>query len=283
MSPARIGRPSRRQHLPGCRASRGWSCGDARRQPHAPATTRLSSASGDQGSVGVRLLVLLGRPDLDKPAMSGAMGDVADRLAAAVTPGVRSGSAKMWSTAASSGSTVAERQGERHASASGMPGHARRAARSARPCPANMLGRRALEAVDRLLLVADGEQRARHVAGAAPAKNSLGQRADHLPLHRARVLRLVDQDVVEAAVELVEHPLHGLATIASRSAALPTRSSKSSAARARLGRAVALHARASPSRSSAMVASTHQRLQCSSCSADELRLRALRRARRASG
>ena len=66
--------------------------------------------------------------------------------------------------------------------------------------------RRALEAVDRLLLVADRKQRARHLARAGAGEELLGQRAHHLPLHRAGILRLVDQDVVEAAVELVEHP-----------------------------------------------------------------------------
>ena len=67
-------------------------------------------------------------------------------------------------------------------------------------------GRGALEAVDRLLLVAHGKQRARLVAGAVPGEELLGQRADDVPLHRARILRLVHQDVIETAVELVEHP-----------------------------------------------------------------------------
>ena len=69
--------------------------------------------------------------------------------------------------------------------------------------------RGALEAVDRLLLVADRKQRARLVAGAVPGEELLGQRADDMPLHRARVLRLVHQDVIETAVELVEHPFDG--------------------------------------------------------------------------
>ncbi len=39
-----------------------------------------------------------------------------------------------------------------------------------------------------------------------PGEELLGQRADDVPLHRARILRLVHQDVIETAVELVEHP-----------------------------------------------------------------------------
>ncbi len=64
----------------------------------------------------------------------------------------------------------------------------------------------ALEAVDRLLDVADREDRARLLARAGAGEEFLGQCRDDLPLLRAGVLRLVDQDVVEAAVELEQHP-----------------------------------------------------------------------------
>ena len=64
----------------------------------------------------------------------------------------------------------------------------------------------ALEAEDRLLLVAHRKQRARLGACALAGEEFLGQRRDNGPLRRARVLRLVDQQVVEAAIELVEHP-----------------------------------------------------------------------------
>ena len=37
----------------------------------------------------------------------------------------------------------------------------------------------------------------------------VGQRADDLPLPRARILRFVDQDVIDAEIELVEHPGRG--------------------------------------------------------------------------
>ena len=64
----------------------------------------------------------------------------------------------------------------------------------------------ALEGIDRLLLVADDEDRAQHVARALPGEELGGQRVDHLPLLGAGVLRLVDQHVVDPAVELVAHP-----------------------------------------------------------------------------
>src|SRR5690606_32611490 len=65
---------------------------------------------------------------------------------------------------------------------------------------------RALEAEDRLLLVADGEDGAHLAAGAVAGEELLGEGLDHLPLAGTGVLGLVYQDVVEAAVELVEHP-----------------------------------------------------------------------------
>ena len=68
-----------------------------------------------------------------------------------------------------------------------------------------------LEAVDRLLLVADHEQRALAArARPAPAKSSSVSLSDDPPLPRAGVLRLVDQHMVDPRVELEQHPL-GLA------------------------------------------------------------------------
>ena len=69
---------------------------------------------------------------------------------------------------------------------------------------------RALEGEDRLLLVADGEQRARLGRRAFAREEFFHQRLHHLPLARAGVLRLVDQDVLDATVELVLHPLGGV-------------------------------------------------------------------------
>ncbi len=63
-----------------------------------------------------------------------------------------------------------------------------------------------LEAVDRLLHVADREQRALGVAGAAAGIELLRQGGDHGPLVGAGVLGLVDQHMVDAAIQLVEDP-----------------------------------------------------------------------------
>ncbi len=70
-----------------------------------------------------------------------------------------------------------------------------------------LAGRRALEREDRLLFVADGKHGAEHAVAGTPARRELGDDMRHdVPLSRTRVLRLVDQDVVDAAVELVVHP-----------------------------------------------------------------------------
>ena len=71
-----------------------------------------------------------------------------------------------------------------------------------------VLARRgALEREDRLLLVADGEQGAGEQTARAGAGGELRHQLAHdPPLLLARVLRLVDQDVVEAEIELVMHP-----------------------------------------------------------------------------
>src|SRR5205814_7749049 len=71
--------------------------------------------------------------------------------------------------------------------------------------------RRALEGKDRLLLVADREDAAAGAAATFAGEELLDQRADHLPLPRAGVLRLVNQQVVDPAVKLVLHPARGLA------------------------------------------------------------------------
>ena len=70
------------------------------------------------------------------------------------------------------------------------------------------LGIGTLERVDRLLLVADHEDRAIAFGLRALARGELlRQPLDHRPLRRARVLRLVDEDVVDAAIEPEQHPL----------------------------------------------------------------------------
>ena len=68
------------------------------------------------------------------------------------------------------------------------------------------LRRGALERIDRLLVVADRENGARDAARAG-AGGELGDQPSHdLPLLGAGVLRLVDQHMVDAEIELVVHP-----------------------------------------------------------------------------
>ncbi len=66
--------------------------------------------------------------------------------------------------------------------------------------------RRALEREDRLLLVADGEDGPLDRAGAGTREEFAGHPPDDIPLLRACILRLIDQHVVDALVELVVHP-----------------------------------------------------------------------------
>src|SRR5207302_8217223 len=66
---------------------------------------------------------------------------------------------------------------------------------------------RALKREDRLLLVADREDRAGDAIARAFAGGEFGDDVvDDIPLPGARVLRLVDQHMINAAVELVMHP-----------------------------------------------------------------------------
>ncbi len=64
----------------------------------------------------------------------------------------------------------------------------------------------ALKTINRLLLIADDEQRARHVFSAKTCEKFLRQRVDDLPLLGAGILRLVDENMIDAAVELEQHP-----------------------------------------------------------------------------
>ena len=64
----------------------------------------------------------------------------------------------------------------------------------------------ALKAVDRLLGIADREQSAPDLARAVPGEELVGQGADDPPLIGVGVLCLVDQDVVQPAIELVQDP-----------------------------------------------------------------------------
>ena len=171
MSPARIGRPSRGQQLAAVEPAAD-GVGDARRRAAPGRARRVASAERRPRLGRLGRLVLLGRPDLDEAGVAGAVGDVADgvgrrrqarRALRVGEDGVDRGEQRR---------DRAERQRERNALPR-QPAALGRAPRSSSPMAANMLRRGALEAVDRLLLVADGEQRARPArARPAPAKNS---------------------------------------------------------------------------------------------------------------
>ena len=66
----------------------------------------LASSSGAHARRGLGGRGLFGRPDLEHAGVTEAVGDVGNRLFGPLTPGVRVGAAKIWSTAPSSGSTV---------------------------------------------------------------------------------------------------------------------------------------------------------------------------------
>ena len=68
------------------------------------------------------------------------------------------------------------------------------------------LGRRALEGEDGLLLVANREDGAVRGPRASAGEKLGAERGEDAPLRLGRVLSLIEQQVVEAIVELVEHP-----------------------------------------------------------------------------
>ena len=68
------------------------------------------------------------------------------------------------------------------------------------------LGLGALERIDGLLLVTDREHGAFGIARSFAGEELVGKPLHHPPLVGARVLRLVEKDMVDALVELVVHP-----------------------------------------------------------------------------
>ena len=69
-----------------------------------------------------------------------------------------------------------------------------------------LLRRRILERIDRLLLITDREDRPPAGPGAGAGGEFGDELADDLPLFAAGVLRFVDQKMVDAEVELVVNP-----------------------------------------------------------------------------
>ncbi|MNL54832.1 hypothetical protein D3C87_1781960 [compost metagenome] len=58
----------------------------------------------------------------------------------------------------------------------------------------------ALERIDRLLFITDGKKRAPPHAGALAAEEVRRQRLDDRPLHRAGILRLIDENMVDTLI-----------------------------------------------------------------------------------
>ena len=164
-----------------------------------------------------------------RPACPARLATWRTALRSAVTPGVRSGFGEDAVDGRQQRLNRAERQRERDA----LPGHAAWPARRAKLVAyrGEHGGRCALEAVDGLLLVADGEQRARPVAGAAgrrrtppPARGSPATAPGSCPAPRRPGCGRARRRACRA-------PIRRRRTSAAGSQPCRSRSSKSSAAR----------------------------------------------------
>ena len=64
-----------------------------------------------------------------------------------------------------------------------------------------------LKGIDRLFLIPNNKDRAQRICARTLARcEFLGQLPDHIPLRWARILRLVHQDMVDPAVDPIQHP-----------------------------------------------------------------------------
>ena len=152
-----------------------------------------------------RLLRLFDLPELDKACLSLTRGMVLDDRAVLKRETARRLVLREDEVHRfENGNGRAERHIERHF----VPLHlraARDAAKSAsRLAEADGVG--TLETVDRLLFVAHGEQRAWLFPRTGASEKLRRQRVDDRPLLGVRILGFVDQDVIDAAVDLVQHP-----------------------------------------------------------------------------
>ncbi len=178
--------------------------GDPRGQDHGVMLVARAGRPGrSSGLVVGRVRLVDHRPEIDAPGqigLEGACGDAGREAGrgAAVEDAYRPAAG----SPAPSGTNIpaSDRQA--------VPRCPPAAGRTPRCIRSNASRVGALEGIDRLLLVADHEDRARRSRRArrSPLVNSCARLLDHVPLRRAGVLRLVDQDVVDAAVEPVQHP-----------------------------------------------------------------------------
>ena len=149
------------------------------------------------------------RPDFDHPgqvAMKGLMGRRRRLVGSQAAPGALGGEDRVDRF------EHGRRRAERHRQRRRGEGELRLAMTDFQPAAhgGEHMRRGALEGEDRLLLVADGEDRAGPGAGAGAraraGKEFLSEPGKDSPLRGRSVLRLVDQQVFERSIELVEHP-----------------------------------------------------------------------------
>ena len=174
-SPGRTGRPVLCQHLAAIAASRG-SC---------RAMARATRRSGSSLVRGARRAAARARrpaprsagrgqrPQLDQPRIVGALGVVVQARPGSTTPPCASGSANTASTSRQDRRHRAERAVEQLGPDRPAGGRGPRRQPLAHRAEVGEVG--TLEAVDRLLLVADHEQGARPVARAGAGEELLGQ------------------------------------------------------------------------------------------------------------
>ena len=204
--------PARTRRRP-CSVSISSPCSSqSRMRPAMAAATRRSGSSVTRGRSGSGQLS--GSRSSSAGVASGQTSTRPGRVLRlvswrTVSPSVTPAAMWGWSRTRSTTSSTAREERKERSSVSRAKARRAAVARSSSPCAhaAEVLEVGTLEAVDRLLLVADDEEGA--VAGMRPdaGQELLGQLLDDRPLARARVLRLVDQDVLEPLVELVEHPV----------------------------------------------------------------------------
>ncbi len=211
MSPGRIGRFCERQpfaavepvaDLAGdARGQNAWPPGSGRRlRRTAPRPAPASRASG----------VTVGQISIS-PASPWRLAKWRTGRPSAVSPPVRARSANTRSTASSTARV------ERNDRLSGASIQGWRAARARGGIVAAGLGELArigaLKTIDRLFLVADGEQRAEPVVNALAGEKLRRQRTHQRPLRRARILRLIDENMAQIGVQPEQHPGGGVGAL----------------------------------------------------------------------
>ena len=169
---------------------------------------RVGVGAGHFGDVPAALGILVGRhdggPKLDPPGLAGARRGMADHLAARahVAAHLFGGENRIHRFQHRLGRAEGIVERDRVPHLARVPGLLLEIAAHFVQCM--RVG--TLEAEDRLFLVAHNEQRAGCFTRTFAAEKLVRQRRDHTPLLRAGILRFVDQQMVEPAVDLVEHP-----------------------------------------------------------------------------